>query len=146
MSTPPLPRESDRSKYPGMRPREGQVFRLWLQQHEAEYDSFTYNVRVGPGRPLQGDYDDATKRNALLASQRRIDAIGWLAGVATLIEVKDFAIEIAIGQLLEYARLWQTQFPAEQNPRLLIVCSNHAPGFLERAAAAGVQVHVLLPH
>lgn len=145
-SIPTAPLQSSRSKYPGMRPREAQVFRLWLQQHESEYDRFDYNVRIGPGMDPGPEYGDATRKSAVQSSQKRLDAVGWKGTQPTLIEVKDFALELAIAQLTQYAAVWQRFYPAGPAPALLIICSASQQGFDRAAQAAGVQVNYLLPH
>ncbi len=129
-----------------MRPREGQVFRLWLKDHEQEYDRFDYNVRVGPGRDPGPAYSDAVRSAAVLSSQLRLDAVAWKNGSPTLIEIKDFALITAIAQLTMYAAVWRIANPAQTSVALLIVCSNSQPGFMAAAAAAGVAVNVLPPH
>lgn len=146
MDSASVPRQSDRTKFPGMRPREGQVMRLWLREHEQEFDSFDYNVRVGPGRDPGPAYSAEIRRNGLLSSQLRLDAVGWRAGRPTLIEVKDFATMTAIAQLALYAAVWRAEHPELIEPALLVVCSNAQPGFIDAALAAGMAVQVLLPH
>ncbi len=146
MSSPSLPPQSKRSKYPGMRAREGEVMRLWLKQHEDEYDRFDYNVRVGPGRDPGPAFTDEVRRTAVMSSQLRLDAVAWRRDRPTLIEVKDFATISAIAQLALYAQVWRAERPELPAPALLIVCSNYEPGFLNAAAAATMPVSVLPPH
>lgn len=146
MGSPSLPPQSARTKFPGMRPREGQVMRLWLKQHEDEYDAFDYNVRVGPGRDPGPAFSDEVRRTAIMSSQLRLDAVAWKGGRPTLIEVKDFATVSAIAQLGLYATVWRAEHPELPAPALLIVCSNYEAGFLNAAAAAAMPVSVLPPH
>jgi hypothetical protein len=140
--TPQAPRQAERTYYPGMRPREGAIFRQWLLRHESEYERFEYNVRVGPGRDPGSEFDEATRKAGIESSQKRIDAIAWAGGRATIIEVKDFALELAIGQVLQYASLWATYQQGVPGPaaRLLIVCVHGQYGLQQMAAAAGVDV------
>jgi hypothetical protein len=140
MASSSLPPQSARTKFPGMRPREGQVLRQWLIDHEHEYGFYEYNVRVGPGRDPGASYSDAVRRTAVMSSQLRLDAVAWREGRPTLVEVKDFAQADAIAQLTLYAAVWRIDKPRVPSPALLIVCSNHAPGLVEAAAAAGIDV------
>jgi hypothetical protein len=136
-----MPTQAERSKFPGMRPTEANVLRAWLRQHEHEYDKFDYNVRVGPGLDPGPEYSEAVRKTAIDSSQKRIDAVGWRGEEPTLIEVKDFAIGLAIAQISEYGRLWVSYRPDSDVPKLLIVCTRAEPGFSTRAAGAGIMVH-----
>lgn len=133
-------------RYRGMRPREAEVFRLWLQDKWASYDRFEFNVRVGAGADPGAQYPENIRRMAVANTQKRIDAVAWVGVQPTIIEVKDYAIQLAIGQVLEYGAVWQSQHAASPKPLLLIVCSNHEAGLLQRATDAGVHVNVLPAH
>jgi hypothetical protein len=140
MSSPSLPPQSERMKFPGMRPREAHLMRLWLREHESEYGHFDYNVRVGPGRDPGPDYSDAVRKTAILSSQLRLDAVAWREGRPTLIEVKDFALMEAVSQLTLYAAVWRLSNPTVPEGAMLLVCSNAGPGVVDSARAAGVAV------
>lgn len=146
MSTPATPPDLSAVRFRGMRPREAQVLRLWLQDHQGEYERYEFNVRVGAGVDPGAAFPDNIRRMAVANSQKRIDAVAWNGQQPTIIEVKDFAIQLAIAQVTEYAAVWKLQHAGGPAPLLLIVCSNHEAGFLQRAADAGVQVNVLAPH
>jgi hypothetical protein len=135
-----MPLQAERSKYPGLRQSEAAVLRLWLRAHEHEYDFFSYNVRVGPGLDPGPAFSAATRKSAIDNSQKRIDAVGWSIGHATLIEVKDFALMEAIAQISLYSRLWANARTSDPLPRLLIVCRRAEPGFSAAAAGAAIGV------
>jgi hypothetical protein len=129
-----------------MRPVEATVMRLWLQQHEDEYDRFDYNVRVGPGRDPGPSYSDSVRKTAIMSSQLRLDAVGWKGDRPTLIEVKNYALVTAVAQLTLYAAVWQLERPSGPNPGLVIVCTNAEPGVGNAAVAAGVALQVVKAH
>ena len=129
-----------------MKPIEAQVMRLWLQQHEFEYDRFDYNVRIGPGRDPGPEYSPQIRSMAISHSQLRIDCVAWKGDRPTLIELKNFATQSAIAQLGLYAALWQSEHQDLPLPALLIVCSGAEPGFINAAVAANVAVQVLAAH
>ena len=151
MSTPPgvaQRLESERLRYPAMLPREIIVWRSWLKQHEKEYDFFAYNVRVGAGFDPGESVQPAIRRQAILNSQKRIDAVGWKGGHAapkpppevlipeaflpwegglpTLFEVKDRLTASGIGQLFTYETLWPLSFPATVKPTIALVANRLA--------------------
>jgi hypothetical protein len=133
-------RESQRTKFPGMKPIETSLVKRWLQEHEQEYDRFEYNVRVGPGRPLGPEYSDAVRKAGLMTSQLRIDVVAWKGDRPTLVELKNFATTPAIAQLGLYATLWRADHPGMPEPTLLIVCSACEAGLVNAALAANVAV------
>ena len=92
--------QADRLRFPGMLPREILIFKTWLAQHEAEYDRFDYNFRIGAGQDPGPTWPDYIRKCAIENSQLRIDALAWKANAPTIIEVKDRAGASALGQLL----------------------------------------------
>lgn len=121
MSTPAQRLVDLRIKYPGMAPREAIIFRQWLEQRGAEYDHFDYNVRIGTGTDPGAKYPDSIRREYILNTQKRIDAVGWQGAQPTIIEVKDRATGSCMSQLLTYKALWPTTFPNTPQPILLLV-------------------------
>src|SRR5438105_5821591 len=121
MSGPAQILQQERLKYPGLLPREIILLRNWLARHEAEYDRFDYNFRVGQGSDPGPNFPQYIRDQAILNTQKRIDAIAWKGTHATIIEVKDRAGFSALGQILGYRPLFQLAFPAAPEPRLLIV-------------------------
>jgi hypothetical protein len=138
-----MPLQSTRSYFDGMRPAEAEVFRKWLKLYEHEYDTFEYNVRVGPGTDPGPLYSQEVRRAAILSSQRRIDAVGWRGTSPTIIEVKHFATRQAIEQISLYGRLWVAYRPHDEPAALLIVAVRAEPGFSEGAAGANIGVHLV---
>jgi hypothetical protein len=140
--------ESERLRYPAMLPREIIVWRNWLKAHESEYSFFAYNVRVGQGYDPGESVQPSIRRQAILNSQKRIDAVGWkgghvapapppdtlipeaflpvLDGEPTLFEVKDRLTASGIGQLFTYEVLWSLSFPTAPKPKIALVANRLA--------------------
>lgn len=132
-----------RLKYPGMLPREVLIFRTWLQSHEAEYDSFDYNTRIGTGVDPGTGWDDYLRRMAVMNSQKRLDAVAWKGTQVTLIEVKDRAGASALGQLLTYMPLWSTAHPDLPPAKMLLISNRLQPDIGLVARFWGVAVDVV---
>ncbi len=113
--------------YPGMLPAEVEIFRRWALRHETEYDRFDFNVRVGRGADPGPTFDDAVRRNAVANSQKRIDAVGYKNGRATIIEVKDRAGASALGELMTYAVLYRLGHPGAIGTLMLLVTNSLQP-------------------
>jgi len=140
MSTPAQLLQADRRRFPGLLPRETLVLRAWLKLHEAEYERLQYNVRVGEGQDPGPQYPSDIRAMAVLNTQKRIDAVAYQPGAATIIEVKDRAGPSVIGQLLVYASLFPLAHPEFPRPGLLIVCNRAVPDILPAVRAAGIEI------
>jgi hypothetical protein len=139
--TPIIPNspQSARGGFPGLNPPEAAVLRRWLALHEGEYDKIDYNVRVGAGDDPGEQYDESTRRQAILNTQKRIDVVAWKGSAATLIEVKTRATAAAIGQLVTYSHLWADTYPGHPNPKLLVIATSavsELPDVMRRANIA----------
>jgi hypothetical protein len=134
---PQLP-ESQRGKYPGLRPDEAAVLRDWLAVHQGEWDRFDYNVRVGEGTDPGPAYADEIRKSYIMSTQMRVDVVAWRGGRPTLIEVKYRASAAALGQLAVYAHHYSQTFPAYPNPALMVISYTAVTGIPEALARAGI--------
>lgn len=132
--------ELDRSKFPGMRSTEVDVWRRWLSLYEFNYDAYTYNVRLGVGRDPGPTFPMPLRKMSMLLSQSRIDVIAWRAGSPTIIEVKKSAWPYAVQQVQTYGALYVLEHPGLAVPPLVIVTARVMIGTLETAASANVSL------
>ncbi len=135
--------QAERERFPGMLPREIVVFRAWLRLHEAEYDRFDYNMRIGAGNDPGPTYDETTRRMAIANSQKRIDAVGYKGLDVTIIEVKDRAQASAIGQLVTYDAIWRQDHATERPPTLLLVTNRLAPDLIPVLQRSGIRLELV---
>lgn len=110
--------EQFRRHFPGLIPVESQLWRIWLQDHEGDYDRFEYNVHVGEGiniapRSLEADpaLQEKIRKQFQQATQKKIDAVGFQADAMTIFEVEERPGTRALGQLLTYRELLHKQRP-----------------------------------
>lgn len=165
MPNPAQRLESDLLKYPGMLVDETVVWRAWALIHQAEYDRFDHNIRLGTGNDPGPAYLPSVRRAEILNSQMRIDSVGWQgidpalipAGVtspqeiynlfpsaqATIFEVKRRATLAAYGEIMGYNHAWVQEFSAAPPPLLIIVCADYAKTILPATKASGVQIDVV---
>lgn len=143
MSTTPPTLQSDRHKFPGLLPDEVLVIRAWLALHEQEYDRFDYNVRIGQGIDPGAGFSAEMRRQNILNTQLRIDAVGYKAGVPTIIEVKRRCTPSNVGQILTYDSVWRKENPSGPAPKMLLVCANYSPHILPRLQEAGIGLEVV---
>lgn len=141
MSLTPNPAQllqADRLNFPGMLPREVLIYKNWLRKHEAEFDKFSYNERVGPGYDPGPAWPENMRVMAIANSQKRIDVVAWLGVQCTLIEVKDRAGASALGQLLTYYPLWNASHSDLPPAHMLLISARIQPGIDTAAAYHGV--------
>lgn len=136
---------ADLPTYPGLFPPEVPYLRAWLAEHQAEYDRWEYNVRVGSGFDPGPAYPDYVRKQSVANTQFRIDVIAWKGNQATLIEVKQHAGAGAVGQLLTYYHLWQEGNPGLPAPGLLVVTGTLQPDLPRVLAANGIAYEVVTP-
>jgi hypothetical protein len=115
--------QSDRLKFPGLLPAEVLVLKEWLRLHESEYDYFDYNVRLGSGLDPGDKYPPEIRRQAIMNSQKRLDAVGFQGSQATIIEAKRRAAFSNIGQLVGYRCLWVRDHPEQPTPYLILAAT-----------------------
>jgi hypothetical protein len=127
-----------RPYYPGLLPQETRIWRRWLEDHEQDFDSFRYNVPVGPGVEIPKSLsmaDDALaanyRENFKLATQQKIDVVGYRKTELYLFEVKDRAGNIALGQILAYGTLYPSTYAGQSYTELAIVARALHPGMAE---------------
>lgn len=94
-------------QYPGMTWVESRITEAWLRAHGAEFDAIDFNVRLGAGVDPGAGYDDSTRRQAQLVTQKRADIIATVPGFATIVEVKVRVGLPVIGQLIGYRELYR---------------------------------------
>lgn len=123
--------ESDRLYYPAMLPAEIIVWQAWLRLHQAEYDRFEYNTRVGPGYDPGGGVPDYIREMSIKNTKKRIDAVAWSGSQPLIVEVKVRAGLSSIGQLLGYITHWRIENPHDALPKALLVANQLAPGVQE---------------
>lgn len=99
------------TQYPAMTAVESTIARQWIMAHGAEYDSIEFNCRVGNSVELGPEFDDTTRRQAMLLSQKRIDVLARLGSEVTIVEVKVRASLGTLGQLLGYQLLYRQDHP-----------------------------------
>jgi hypothetical protein len=135
--------QSDRHKFPGLLPDEVLVIRAWLALHQLEYDSFDYNVRIGQGSDPGPGFSAEMRKQNIVNTQLRIDAVGYKMGVPTIIEVKRRCTPSNVGQILTYDSVWRKENPNSAAPKMLLICANYSPHIVPRLNEAGIGLDVV---
>jgi hypothetical protein len=141
--TPAITLQADRLRFPGMLPREILIFKQWLKTNEELYDSFDYNIRIGPAFDPGPAYNDSVRQEAIANSKKRIDAVAWKGMQPTIIEVKDRAGLSPIGQILGYKAFWLAEHSDLPHPHLVIVTNRAQEGIQIATTFHDIALHVV---
>lgn len=141
--TPAITLQQDRLRFPGMLPREILIWRNWLKVHEAEYDSFDYNYRIGTGQDPGPTWPDNIRKCAIVNTQLRLDALAWKGSQPTIIEVKDRLGASGIGQLVTYEAVWIKEHPQGPPPLCILVTNRLQDNMAPVIQKAGLRCDVV---
>jgi len=130
------------TQYPSMTANESAVARAWLEQHADEWDDAEFNVRVGSSMDLGPSYSDATRAQAAISSQKRVDLVATRGNVARLVEIKIRVPMGALGQLLGYQVLWRVEHPETADVQLEAIGNSALLDVVEILQAHGVHVEL----
>lgn len=107
--------------FPHLLPQDIEVWKRFLAEHEHQYNSFDYDLRVGEGRDPGTDHAPNIRTMAIGLSQRRIDAVGHRNSSIDIIEITTRAGLTSIGQLQVYPNLYKTLHPTTKPISPLLV-------------------------
>jgi len=106
---------SEMQKYKHMYGAEAAIWERWLSRNKNRFQRFVYDVHVGRLYPEHETLEGNWRKGAESVYQKRIDAIGYQAGLITIFEVKPHAGLGAVGQIIGYLSLYEDGFqPAEE--------------------------------
>lgn len=129
-------------QFPAMTYVESQITRHWIRAHGLEYDKIEFNVRLGEGVNLGEGYSDATRRAALLSSQKRADIVAWRGDRVDLVEVKVRINLGVIGQLLGYETLWNIEHAKTPVARKIAIGRSVLTGLDPVIRDRGIEIEV----
>jgi hypothetical protein len=102
-------------------------------------DVFDYNVRLGQGSDPGPGFDVMTRLRAVLATQFRLDAVGFTGETPTIFEIKRDVGAAQLGQILSYDAIWRSQKVTPIEPKLRLVGADFKPNVLVAIRENGIQ-------
>ncbi len=129
--------------YPHLMPGEIPIWEAWLETHHGQYDSFTYDVRVGESIVPPPDLEANLHDMAVSLAKKRIDVVARKAGQPTIIEIKQYAGLTALGQLFAYPVLYAWEFPQEPPTKVLLVAQRILPDIGKLLEAFDISVNLV---
>jgi len=115
----------------------------WLAMNGHAYDTFDYNVPIGPAAQIGDAHPPEVQQMSAFTSRRKIDAVGRQGAAVTLFEVKERAQFGAVGQLLGYSHHWEQEHAGEVPPTLVLLTARPSPGIAEVCARYGIKFVVV---
>jgi hypothetical protein len=126
--------------YPERTDRESTIIRDWLLEHGAEYDRFSFSVRVGEGQTPAPELEPGVARSVVFSSRKRIDVLAWQGNQPTIIEVKERVTPGALGQVLTYRQLFMQEQPDAPEPILKVIGRYSDDETIRALVSHGVEV------
>jgi len=136
-----LIRLTERTSYPTIDRYEWRALREYLRRHGAEYDELRFDVRIGIGVKLEGEYSDKFKADWERRTKMKPDCIGFIVpDRATIIETKVQWTNGAVWQILSYRDHYQIDFPGH-TVATIGVCESATPSALALSTARGIVLY-----
>lgn len=130
------------SQYPSMTVNESMVVHAWLVKHADEWDDVDFNVRLGSSQVLGDGYNETTRAQAALLTQKRVDLVATRGNAVDIVEVKIRVSLGALGQLLGYKVLWTVEHPETETIELEAIGNSALLDVVEVLQAHGVTVEL----
>lgn len=131
-----------RSFLPGVDADETRAVREFLRREGANFDRYRFNVRVGEGVELRGDYTDKFKADWARRTSMRLDLVCLRdPNAATIVEGKVQWTNAAVWQLLHYRDAYQEAEPTHTID-LVGVAEAYTPQAVILAKASGIRLHI----
>lgn len=137
-----LPRLVDRSQLPGIDAGEVRGVREFIRREGAKYDQLRFEVRVGAGVELIGDYDEKFKADWRERTKMRLDLVCWNPpNQYTLVEAKLQWTNEAVWQLLSYRDAFLIDYPGA-DVKLAGVAEAYTPQSAILSSGQGIRLHI----
>lgn len=126
--------------YPHMMSEDIAVWTEYLQDPVAPIKQVWYDVHVGRGMEVTKNAGTLELSVASGVSRKRIDVVCQVGGGYWVVEVKPFGSYLAMGQVLNYARLFAAGYEVDGEIVPVIICAAVDPDILDDIEALGVAV------
>ncbi len=124
-------------------PKEIAIWERFLAQYGNLFTSFDYDVHLGPGAELPEDTPEWVVRQSQAVSRDRVDVVGHTEGNIWIIEIKPRGGKGAVGQLIQYERLYLEELAPSKPVFKVLVCERLAPGIQETCQAQGISIYLV---
>lgn len=130
------------ARYPEQTVRQSDLIRAYFEFHLDEFDSVTFEFRVGAGVPPDPSHLPGVQAQTENVTRQRIDVLGWSGSRPTIVEAKDRVTPSALGQVLTYRLHIIKEFPDAPEPELVVIGRVSDPDTIGPLNAHGVVVYL----
>ncbi len=130
-------------QYTHLLPKEIAIWERFLAQYGSLFVRFDYDIHLGPGAELPEDAPEWMIRQSQAVSRDRVDVVGLTETAVWIIEIKPRGGKGAIGQLIQYERLYIEEYQPTSPVNKVIVCERLAPGILETAQVQRIGIYLV---
>lgn len=116
------------------------VWTRFLASGDIKVDEVWYDVHVGLPVLLPVGSDSIIKRIADGITRKRIDVVAIVDSVYWIIEIKPMATMFAMGQVLVYERLFESEFQPDLEAWPVLVCDTVDEDVIPECERLGVVV------
>ena len=118
------------SSYPHFLAADTDVWSRYLADPVVPIKEVWYDVHVGSAVELAPSADEMDRRIAAGVTRKRIDVVARIGNGFWIIEVKPIADQQALGQILNYTRLFRQEFPVPGEVFPVIVADEVDPNVI----------------
>lgn len=97
-------------KYSRLSSNDAKIWHDFILQNPKKYKQVAYDVLVGTGSIVDEDTSDIYQIDYSDLTKKRIDVVGFTDDFIDIIEIKPRASGSALGQVLNYLRLYQSTY------------------------------------
>jgi len=124
-------------------PKEREIWARFLPTIQFDAIRVDYDIHLGKGNPVPPGTPEYVRQQAQATTRKRCDAVAWFSESIVIYEVKDRAGMSAVGQLLNYKRLFVEEYKPALSVRMAVVCDRLEPDVLGSYEEAGIEVYVV---
>jgi len=117
-------------KYPHMGPLETRVWGAYVEEHGIPEGRVDYDVHLGKGAAVEGDWPEWMRRMVKALSTKRVDVVAETRFGITIFEVKRRAGLSCLGQLMGYEALMFEERGGWKPISLVAVCEDVEPDMM----------------
>ena len=130
-------------EYKHLLPKEVEIWERFLACYGSQFDSFEYDLHLGPGAPVPEDAPDWMRRQMEAVSRDRVDVVAHTPGGVWIIEIKPRGGKGAIGQLLQYKAEYLEEMEPARPVFMILLCERLAPRVRETCAEQGISIYLV---
>ncbi len=132
-----------RPSYLGLREEDAAIWERFMGMFPVEYDAVIYNLHIGAGAEIPENTEGVVASDFKLLTQYKIDVVAFKGDRTDIIELKPNAGTSAIGQVQNYAILYQRDIDDRGVPQAVIITDRERPDMKFLTKNAGVKLIIV---